>query len=417
MRSLVVARWSIGAPTSGAQHRSANVVAALAELGDVDMFLLANPRTVPEPPPAALGLRRVGHVVRTEPQVRRLDRWVTIAPGTSPAVIRRRDDGEARAAFSSWLTHDYDLVWFVRIESWLALGSLIAAPAIIDYDDLRDQLVASRRRSVWPDPPAATRGDTAARRWLRGRLTRADIAAWSRLQRRLARRVGAVIVCCELDRARLGVHNAEIVPNGTDIPASPVGRRRVGTPPTLMLHGSLAYSPNADAATVLVRDVAPRVRAEVPDAVVRLVGRADGRVDRLDTEPGVVVTGQVPNITDELSIADVVAVPLRQGAGTRIKVLEAMAHRVPVVATSIAVEGLDVIHGRHLLVADQPDSFASACVSVLRDGELRTRLADAGEQLVREQYGWEHARRAVARVATEVAGSSARPPVSRPARH
>ena len=115
---------------------------------------------------------------------------------------------------------------------------------------------------------------------------------------------------------------------------------------------------------------------------MRLAGRNDERVAELAAVDGVTVTGPVDDMATELAVADVVAVPLREGAGTRIKVLEALAHRIPVVATSVAVEGLDVVAGRHLLVADEPEAFAAGCVTLLRDEPRRRALADAGAQLV-----------------------------------
>ena len=410
MRTLVVTRWAPWPPTSGARHRSANVIAALADLGEVDVFLLVDPRLEDElTPPPGLQLGKVGRAPRATPGAGRLERLRSMVPGARPAAIRLQEDGAARAAFAAWGPRSYDLAWFVRIESWLALAPLVDAPAVIDYDDLRDQLVRSRLRSAWQDPPGSIDMSTLARRARRRLVGDADARAWARLQRRTSRDVQTVVVCSEIDRQRLGVANAAIVPNGADLPAEPVGRATVGSPPTLCLHGSLNYGPNADAAAVLVRDVAPRVRALVPDVTVRLVGRTDQRVARLAGTPGVVVTGPVPDITTELAQADVVVVPLRQGAGTRIKILEALAHRVPVVATSIAVEGLDAVHGEHLLVADDPERFAEACVDLLRGVELRARLADAGERLARERYGWEHARAAVTRLATEVVGNTGRP--------
>lgn len=407
MRSLVVTRWAPWPPTSGARHRSANVIAALAELGEVDVFLLCDARLESEvAPPRGLQLGKVGHTLRSTRGAGRLDRLRTMAPGARPAAIRLQDDAAARSAFSSWGPGAYDLAWFVRIESWLTLGPLVDARAVIDYDDLRDHLVRSRLRSAWPDSPGS-RGRPPLSRRLRDRLVAdTEARAWARLQRQTSRDVRAVVVCSELDRQRLAVENAAIVPNGADVPAAPIGRLAVGSPPTLCLHGSLNYGPNADAATVLVRDVMPRVRTVVPDVAVRLVGRNDGRVARFADTPGVVVTGPVPDIAAELARADVVVVPLRQGAGTRIKVLEALAHRVPVVATSIAVEGLDVLDGEHVLIADDPDHFAAACVTLLRDADLRARLADAGEQLARGRYGWEHARTAVTRLAGQVAGDA-----------
>jgi glycosyltransferase involved in cell wall biosynthesis len=405
VRSLVVARWSPWPPRSGARHRSANVIAALADLGDVDVFLLGDRREEPVlHPPADVHLARTGAAARPAIKVRRIDRLLAAAPGGRPAAIRRQDDTAVRAAFSSWADGRYDLAWFVRIESWLALGSLVDAPSVIDYDDLRDQLLLSRLGSTWPDPATPSRSASATvRQVARRAVTRGEVRAWSRLQSRIARDVRAVVVCSEQDRGRLGVGNAVVVPNGVDLPDVPVGREAVGSPPSLCLHGSLTYGPNVDAARVLVRDVLPRVRERVPDVEVRLVGSVDDRVSRLGAVPGVVVTGPVAEITDELARADVVTVPLRQGAGTRIKVLEALAHRLPVVATSIAVEGLEVVHGEHLLIADEPERFAASCCDLLHDHALRSHLAGAGEALVRTQYGWEHARAAVRRLAADVA--------------
>jgi len=320
-----------------------------------------------------------------------------------PAVVRRAAVGGTRHGFSAWLDGTYDLVWHVRIESWLAVGDLVDGPAIVDYDDLRDRLLRSRRSSTWPDPVRGPRRGSVGE-GMRALSDRAEARAWGRLQRRVAPRVDAVVVCSELDRDRLGLPNAAVVPNGVALPDRAAGRAGVGTPPVVSLHGSLRYRPNADAARLLVRDVLPRLRAERPDVLVRLVGDRDEQLADLADPPRVALTGRVPDITAELARADVVAVPLREGSGTRIKILEALAHRIPVVATSIAVDGLDVVHDRHLLVADDPERFASSCARLLVDLDLRRRLADEGERLVRAGHGREQARAAVAALATRVAG-------------
>jgi glycosyltransferase involved in cell wall biosynthesis len=383
------------------------VVEALASVGDVDVFLLADPRheTALNPPDGRV-VRGVGVATRSEVRVRPVDRLATLVPGARPAAVRRFDPSAIRAAFGEVPVRPYDLAWFVRIESWLALGDLVNAPAIVDYDDLRDRPVGSRLPDSWPDPRRGTRAPDRVRAVL-GRWYRAgDAAAWRRLQRRVATAVAAVVVCSDVDRERLGVVNAVVVPNGVDPPDRPVGRDEVRGRPTICLHGSLAYEPNIDAATILVRDVLPRVRARYRDVEVRLVGECDPRVLRLAQPNDIVVTGSVPDIAVELARADVVAVPLRQGAGTRIKVLEALAQRVPVVATSVAVEGLAVEHGRHLLVADDPDHFADCCVTLLHDRALRRQLADAGERLVRTRYEWSVGQHAVVRLAERVGGAS-----------
>ncbi len=101
----------------------------------------------------------------------------------------------------------------------------------------------------------------------------------------------------------------------------------------------------------------------------------------LDDPPRVTLVGQVPDIGAELDRADLVLVPIRFGSGTRIKIIEAFAHRVPVVSTSLGAEGLGAVDGEHLLLGDDPASLAIACARLLTDEELRRRLVDNAYEL------------------------------------
>ena len=107
----------------------------------------------------------------------------------------------------------------------------------------------------------------------------------------------------------------------------------------------------------------------------------------------------------ELARADLVVVPVRYGSGTRVKILEAFAHRIPVVSTTIGAEGLGAADGVHLLVADDPDAFADRCARLLTDGDLRERLVDAAEQLFEERYRLAAADGAIRSVVHELVGS------------
>jgi glycosyltransferase involved in cell wall biosynthesis len=115
-------------------------------------------------------------------------------------------------------------------------------------------------------------------------------------------------------------------------------------------------------------------------------------VTGLDHRPEVTVVGHVPSMEVELAHADLVVAPLRYASGTRLKILEALAHRIPVVSTTIGAEGLGLEAGRQLLVADDAESFARACVRALTEPALRTRLADEGEAAFLEHHQWSEAR-------------------------
>ena len=128
---------------------------------------------------------------------------------------------------------------------------------------------------------------------------------------------------------------------------------------------------------------------------MRLVGTADPLVQALDAPPAVTVVGRVPEIVTELERADLVAVPIRFGSGTRVKILEAFSHRLPVVSTTMGAEGLGLEDGRHLLLADSPEDFASACARLLTDRDLRVRLVDEAARRFHEQHRWDRSRKVV----------------------
>jgi glycosyltransferase involved in cell wall biosynthesis len=118
----------------------------------------------------------------------------------------------------------------------------------------------------------------------------------------------------------------------------------------------------------------------------------------------VTVTGAVPDIGAELGGAHVTVMPIRYGGGTRIKVLEAFASAVPVVATTVAIEGIDAAADEHLLVADDTSGLVAACVRVMEDDALRHRLAEAAQTLWAERYQWAPIRASIADVVTAVVG-------------
>ena len=160
-----------------------------------------------------------------------------------------------------------------------------------------------------------------------------------------------------------------------------------------------------DAAEWLVGQIVPRLQVKVPGVEIRLVGKSAPGVARLHRPPAVTVVGQVPEMEPELARADIAAVPLRIGSGTRLKILESFAHRVPVVSTSVGADGLDVRDGVHLLLADDAEGFAEACRRLLTDADLRGRLVDAAEELFVERYESTRVREQVQRLVRDVVGA------------
>jgi sugar transferase (PEP-CTERM/EpsH1 system associated) len=182
-----------------------------------------------------------------------------------------------------------------------------------------------------------------------------------------------------------------VVPNGVDVPyfSSNGHRRAPADPPTVVFTGSMDWRPNQDAVLHYHTAILPHLLREEPALRSLLVGRhPPPALERLHGRQGITVTGTVPDVRPYLEDADVVIVPLRIGAGSRLKILEAMAMGKPVVSTRSGCEGLGLVSGRDLLVADTPLEFSAAVIRLLRDSALRDRLAQGGRALVRERHDW-----------------------------
>jgi glycosyltransferase involved in cell wall biosynthesis len=180
-----------------------------------------------------------------------------------------------------------------------------------------------------------------------------------------------------------------VIPNGYDAPLRPLGKPVVGRPPTILFQGLMTYPPNVDGARWLVREVLPHLRAQLGTVRIRLVGQAEGEVLALATDPEVVVTGHVDSMADELARADLIVVPIRFGSGTRVKILEAFAHRIPVASTHVGAEGLAVQDGRELLMADEAESLAEACIRLLSEPDLRRSVVAEAQARFDADYRWE----------------------------
>jgi glycosyltransferase involved in cell wall biosynthesis len=145
----------------------------------------------------------------------------------------------------------------------------------------------------------------------------------------------------------------------------------------------------------------------MPGARFLIVGHEPpSDIQALNSVDGVTVTGSVPKVESYLRDAAIFVAPIRYGGGTRIKILEAMAHRKAIVSTTVGAEGIDVQHGRHLLLADDPFAFAQACLLCLRDIAVRERIAEEGHSLVRQRYTWSRIEREVAHIVSSDAGMS-----------
>lgn len=205
-----------------------------------------------------------------------------------------------------------------------------------------------------------------------------------------------------------------VVPNGVD--AHAFAADWTGSAANrLTFHGAMHYAPNVDAAVHAAREILPRVRREVPDAQLAVVGwNPAPAVLALQELPGVMVTGAVDEIAPWLHTTGVYLCPMRQGTGMKNKLLEAMAAGAPCVATPLAMQGIAATEGRDVLVGADADQLARLAVRLLRDRPLAERLGGRGRARVTEHHTWARSAGAYLELYEQVTG--AREPTDDPRR-
>jgi len=205
----------------------------------------------------------------------------------------------------------------------------------------------------------------------------------------LARKASLVLAiqpgeAAELSRMAPGVRT-EVLPVGVDL--SQYAEPRPGEPPIVLLAGSFVWKPNVDGAIRFMRQGWPRVVARVPRARLRVVGKAPPRsLRRAADEIGVEVVGYVDSMAEEFARATVFVVPLWVGAGVRVKIVEAMAARVPVAATRLAAEGLGIEAGVHYAAGDTPGELGGQVATLLLSPAVREVFQQRGRALVEGRW-------------------------------
>ena len=377
--------------TSGMTRRLFQLLEAYAAYGRVKLVFFYEGQAQLDAANGLVGLCESLHPVsvgttHARTALARLNRWhrhVRLAWARRPAAMTREFSPELASVVSE-LAASADLVHVTAIHMVVQIEELLSRRGrqgqfVLDLPDVETARHAKVLRF------------TPLRLWREIVLGSYDwLKLWA-YQRRVLPWFDRVLVCSERERQRLGGGNIVVVPNAIAVP--PDVPRSEADDRTLLFLGNLSYPPNVDGAEFFVRSILPKIRAEIPDVKLRIVGRTPTlRVRALHDGRTVHVEGDVGSVSDYYRKATLAVVPLRFGGGTRIKILEAWAFGIPIVSTSLGCEGLDATDGEHLMVADTPSRFARACVELLGDAAARRRLAERGRDLVVQKYRWETVR-------------------------
>ena len=388
-------------PRQGTSLRNYNLLAHLARRHTIDLMALLQPgETLDDDSPLHVLCRRI--VTAPVPRRSMANRLRAAFTTLLPDMALRLESPTAWQVLRPLLAQEtYDVVQIEGIEmaayGLAAAGlrltpgaRLIAPPTVrprIVFDDHNAEYVLQQR--AW---------QTDRRRPLRWPAALYSLIQWQKLrryERLVCRYADAVAVVSANDAAALRrlLPDLEpaIVPNGVDLDAYAPGRVQpldLG-PAALVFTGKMDFRPNIDAVEWML-PILRRVREAMPQARLYVVGQQPHpRLLRLAAEPGVVITGAVPDTRPYIAGATIYVVPLRVGGGTRLKVLEAMAFARAIVSTRLGIEGFDFADGRELRLADTSEAFASAIIDLLEDPQARARLGAAARAAVEECYGWE----------------------------
>jgi polysaccharide biosynthesis protein PslH len=293
-----------------------------------------------------------------------------------------RSEAFAQAAKTILARQQYDVAHVEHLRGAVLAEALGDLPIVFDSVDSISLLFGK----VLQDAPS-----------LKSRvMATLDLERTRLFEGQLTRRFKQVTVTSEADRKALidlGGTSAQItvVPNGVDLGYfQPQARER--DPMRLVFTGKMSYHANIAAAEDLVLKMMPQVWTKQPDAHLYIVGKdPTPAVQALGEQPGVTVTGSVPDLRPYLAEAAVAVSTVRYGVGIQNKVLEAMAMGTPVVCSLQANSALKTINGQDILVGDNPDAIAGHIVDLLASPDLRARIGAAGRQYVEQHHTWDSA--------------------------
>jgi len=394
MRILFVAPFVPWPLAHGGRIRVFNLVSELARRHEITLVCLADRVGCPLGPLPEI-CRQVVPVLHRPNIVASFFRFLL---GGNPYNVERYSSGALLAAIGALRVAPFDLAHIEMPEIWSCVKACGGLPIVLGTQNVESR-VLEQLASVCRNPlKRALYGIE------RAKMSRFEEAAWRESQ--------LCLTVSDQERAAVlaaGVEPGRVVtiPNGVDLArfslAPRAGRKR------LMFLGGLDYHPNLDALRWLLSEIWPRVRERESDAQLLLAGRGTEKFAVSDPSSGITCIGDPNDVPSCLADADGLLVPLRVGAGTRLKVLESMAAGLPVVTTTRGGEGTAAVSGKHLLLADTPQDFADCCIRLLVDPALVATLTTNARRLVEDHYSWDQIGIRLLEAIDGVAGGKAGP--------
>lgn len=203
------------------------------------------------------------------------------------------------------------------------------------------------------------------------------------------------VTCSDLDSKRIetispGI-DTHVVPNGVDTEFFSPGNEVVPDPYFLIFIGGMSWYPNRDAMLFFARQVWPILKEKIPAIHMHVVGETPPQelIDLAKEDDSYHVYGFVDDIKKMFNNAGIYVCPITDGGGTKLKILDALAMGKPIVAHSIACEGIGVVDGENVLFAETAEQYVNKINELIDDSSLRSRMAEENKSLIRVKYSYD----------------------------
>lgn len=389
MKVLWIKQGPLFPPDSGGKLRSLNILEQLAKAHDLIVLTVVAKYTAEGHVPPD---RHIGRLISMQVEMPvkntaayRLD-YLRKCCSPIPYVVRQYGNPAVHAEIARLLAADkFDVVVCDFIFPSLNLPDHGPCPQVL--------FAHNAETTIWK------RHFDVAYRALWKIVTGIEYLKMRRFESRRCRRFDHVVTVSSVDREFFSrfvpSSQLSVLPTGVDLeyfhPADVPEK-----PLTLVFTGSMDWLANEDAILFFADRILPILLRSKPGLTLTVVGRnPTERLRRLALlNPHIRLTGTVSDVRPYVNEAAVYVLPLQVGSGTRLKVFEAMAMGKAIVSTQVGVEGLPVVAGEHLVIADEPNAFAEAVLRLLDDASLRQGLGQAARRLVEGGYGWSEVGRA-----------------------
>ncbi len=374
MRILFLSRWFPYPTSNGSKLRIYNLLRGMAPFHDITLLSFAEKGLNSQPPELKALCREIHTLPWREFEAHSWRAKLGFLSPEPRSIVDTRSVEMAQKIKQTLAAKKYDLV----IASQLTMASYIRqfhkTPALFEEVEIGVFYQQSKQGNP-------------AKAGLRNKLT------WAKHRRYLSNllpQFKAATVVSKPEQQLLfstapACKTVEVIPNGISL-SDYAAPKQAPRPNTLIFTGPFGYHANYDAMRWFLGEAYPLIQRQIPDVHLYITG--DHANLPLPPAENVTLTGFVDDIQTLIASTWVSLAPLRIGGGTRLKILEAMALKTPVVATTKGAEGLNLRHNEHLLIADEPEAFAQSVVRLLQNPALRQRLVDSAYQLLQKQYNW-----------------------------